>query len=58
MPAGRENISSLLQAHKNSNLPEPIKDVLENPSPETARAYVAWSRQSNEKLAKASEYIA
>ena len=25
---------------------------------ETARAYVTWSRQTNEKLAKASEYIA
>ena len=35
-----------------------MRNVLENPSPETARAYVAWSRQANEKLAKASEYIA
>ena len=40
-----------------SNLPEPVRKVLENPSPETARAYVTWSRQTNEKLAKATEYI-
>jgi hypothetical protein len=58
MPAGRSNISSLLQEPNNSNLPAPVVNVLENPSPETARAYVTWSRQSNEKLAKASEYIA
>jgi hypothetical protein len=58
MPAGRSNISSLLQEPNNSNLPAPVRNVLENPSPETARAYVAWSRQSSEKLAKASEYIA
>jgi hypothetical protein len=38
--------------------PEPVRNVLENPSPETARAYVTWSRQANEKLAKATEYIA
>jgi hypothetical protein len=35
-----------------------VRNVLENPSSETARAYVAWSRQANEKLAKASKYIA
>ena len=35
-----------------------MRKVLENPSPETARAYVTWSRQTNEKLAKATEYIA
>jgi hypothetical protein len=58
IPAGRANISSLLQGPNNSNLPAPVKNVLENPSSETARAYVAWSRQGNEKLAKASEYIA
>jgi hypothetical protein len=57
MPTGRANISSLLQAPNNSNLPEPVKNVLENPSSETAKAYVAWSRQGNEKLAKANEYI-
>ena len=58
MPAGRANISSLLQGPNNSNLPAPVRNVLENPSPETGRAYVAWSRQANEKLARASEYIA
>jgi len=41
-----------------SNLPAPVRNVLENPSPETARSYVLWSRQTNEKLAKATEYIA
>jgi hypothetical protein len=35
-----------------------VRNVLESPSPETARAYVLWSRQANERLAKASEYIA
>jgi hypothetical protein len=35
-----------------------VRNVLDNPSPETARAYVLWSRQASEKLAKASEYIA
>ncbi len=58
MPAGRANTSSLLQGPNNSNLPAPVKNVLENPSPETARAYVAWSRLTNERLARASEYIA
>src|ERR1043166_1877025 len=58
IPAGRRNISSLLQGPNNSNLPAPVKNVLENPSPETARAYVVWSRRANEKLARASEYIA
>ncbi len=43
---------------QSSNLPESVRNVLENPSPETARAYVTWSRQANEKLAKATEYIA
>jgi hypothetical protein len=41
-----------------AHLPEAVQKVLENPSPETARAYVTWSRQTNEKLAKATEYIA
>ena len=57
-PVNSVNTFSLLQGPNNSNLPAPVRNVLENPSPETARAYVAWSRQSNEKLAKASEYIA
>jgi hypothetical protein len=35
-----------------------VRHVLENPSPETARAYILWSRQANEKLAEASKYIA
>jgi hypothetical protein len=39
-------------------LPELVRNVLENPSPETARAYVLWSRQASEKLSKATEYIA
>src|SRR5215467_12856001 len=58
MPAVRANISSLLQGPNNSNLPPPVRNVLENPSYETAMAYVTWSRQANEKLAKATEYIA
>jgi hypothetical protein len=41
-----------------ASLPSPVRNVLDNPSPETARAYVLWSRQANERLAKASEYIA
>ena len=41
-----------------SNLPELVRNVLENPSPETVRAYVLWSRQASERLAKATEYIA
>jgi hypothetical protein len=57
MPAGRANISSPLQGSNDSNMPPPVKNVLENPSPETAKAYVLWSRQANEKLARASEYI-
>src|ERR1700694_5921682 len=43
MPANVANTSSLLQGHNNSNLPAPVRNMLENPSPETARAYVAWS---------------
>lgn len=50
-------ISNLPFSQKRSNLPEPVRNVLENPSLETARAYVTWSRQTNEKLAKATEYI-
>ena len=41
-----------------TNLPLPVRNVLDNPSPETAREYVLWSRRANERLAKASEYIA
>ena len=40
------------------NLPLPVRNVLENPSPENDRAYVLWSRQASARLAKASEYIA
>jgi hypothetical protein len=52
------NTSSLSGKSTAANLPLPVKNVLENPSPETARAYVAWSRQASERLAKASEYVA
>ena len=51
-------ISNLPFSQQRTNLPEPVRNVLENPSPETAKAYVIWSRQANEKLAKATEYIA
>jgi hypothetical protein len=51
-------IGNLPFSQQRSNLPEPVRNVLENPSPETAKAYVTWSRQANEKLAKATEYIA
>lgn len=51
-------ISNLPFSQQRSNLPEPVRNVLENPSPETAKAYVTWSRQANEKLAKATEYVA
>ena len=54
----QDTISNLPFSQQRSNLPEPVRNVLENPSPETARAYVTWSRQANEKLAKATEYIA
>src|SRR5215813_2966984 len=50
-PAGSSGTST-------ANLPLPVRNVLENPSSETAKAYVLWSRQAREKLAKASEYIA
>jgi hypothetical protein len=52
------NTSSLSGKSTAVNLPLPVRNVLENPSPETARAYVLWSSQANERLAKASEYIA
>jgi hypothetical protein len=58
MPTARANTSSLSGRSTAANLPLPVGNVLENPSPETARAYVLWSRQASEKLAKASEYIA
>jgi hypothetical protein len=57
-PAARGNASSLSGVSTTPNLPLPVRNVLDNPSPETARAYVLWSRQANERLAKASEYIA
>src|SRR6266508_4592634 len=58
LPATAGNTSSLSGKSTAANLPLPVRNVLENPSPETARAYVTWSRQANEKLAKATEYIA
>ena len=35
-----------------------MRNVLENPSRETARAYVTWSKHARDKLAEASKYIA
>lgn len=58
MPLGVAKVPSLPQGTHTTNLPAPVRNVLENPSPETARAYVLWSRERSEKLAKASEYIA
>jgi hypothetical protein len=55
-PARTVASPSFLQ--QSAHLPEPVRNVLENPSPETARAYATWSKQANEKLAKATEYIA
>jgi hypothetical protein len=52
------NTSTISARPTAANLPLPVRNVLENPSRETARAYVLWSRQASEKLAKASEYIA
>jgi len=57
-PDARRNTPSLPVTSTAANLPPPVRNVLENPSSETARAYVLWSRQASEKLAKASEYIA
>ncbi len=57
-PSARRNTSSSSAISTTANLPLPVRNVLDKPSPETARAYVLWSRQSSEKLAKASEYIA
>lgn len=48
---------SLVTGPNDANLPAPVKNVLENPSPETAREYVAWRRKANEALALASDYI-
>src|SRR6266498_5781590 len=58
LPATAGNTSSLSGKSTAPNLPLPVRNVLENPSPETARAYVLWSKQASERLAKASEYIA
>ena len=58
LPATAGNTSSLSGKSTAANQPLPVRNVLENPSPETARAYVLWSKQASEKLAKASEYIA
>jgi hypothetical protein len=57
LPAPAGNTSSLSGKSTAANLPLPVRNVLENPSPETARAYVLWSKQASERLAKASEYI-
>ena len=57
-PADRRNTSSSSAISTTVNLPLPVRNVLDNPSPETARAYVLWSREANERLAKASEFIA
>jgi hypothetical protein len=57
LPAARGNTSASGTSTA-ANLPLSVRNVLENPSPETARAYVLWSRQASERLAKASEYIA
>ena len=57
-PADVGNASSRSGTSTAANLPLPVRNVLENPSSETAKAYVLWSRQASEKLAKASEYIA
>jgi hypothetical protein len=57
-PTAGANTSWLSGKSTAANLPLPVRDVLENPSPETARAYVLWSRQASERLAKASEYVA
>jgi len=51
-------ISSIPFSQQRSILPEPVRNVLENPSPETAKAYVTWSRQTKERLTMATEYIA
>src|SRR5207249_6024152 len=58
LPATAGNTSSLSGKSTAANQPLPVRNVLENPSPETARAYVLWSKQASERLAKASEYIA
>ncbi len=58
LSAVKEKASSLAETKHAANLPLPVRTVLENPSPETARAYVLWAKQARERLAKASEYIA
>jgi len=58
LSAAGAKTSSLPGGTNAANLPLPVRNVLEDPSPETARAYVLWSREASEKLAKASEYIA
>src|SRR6266436_1306058 len=39
----RGNASSVFGGSNTGNLPPPVRSVLENPTPQTARAYVAWS---------------
>jgi len=38
-------------------LPTPVRNVLENPSLETAKKYVTYVKEAQEKLAKATAYI-
>src|SRR6266498_4422905 len=57
LPATAGNTSALSGKSTAANLPLPVRNVLENPSPQTARAYVLWAKQASERLAKASEYI-
>jgi hypothetical protein len=59
-PQGRSarTVRNSRSPQQGSNLPALVHDVLENPSPDTARAYVLWSRQASERLSKAAEYIA
>ncbi len=56
--SGKSAAVSLVAGPNSPNLPPPVKNVLENPSPGTAREYVTWMRKGNEALAQAGEYIA
>ena len=56
--SGKSAAVSLVTGLNSSNLPPPVKNVLENPSLEAAREFVTWTRKANEALAQAGEYIA